>query len=333
MVRCGVTDASGEYTIPALSTGEYAVGFSVPPNGPLDYAPQSYDGQTFAAGANLVPVTTGETTTGIDVAMQPGANITGRVTAAATGTALKGIEICAVSIVSGERQECRGTNENGEYFLSQLPAGEYAVEFGAPLGEDRGRNYVLEYYGGKATLSEASPLSVTPGATVSGVDASLHAIGEETVKPPPVSETPLSAGLAVAAPLIGKAAVVTQTPAVTLMGSKLVLSGGSAPVRVACSQAACQGSIELVVQPGARRGEGRRHQDTSALVRKGRARATVVLATGSFSLAEGRDGSVLLRLTSAGRQKLAHARRHPIAAKLILSVKGGKATNVSVLAS
>jgi hypothetical protein len=50
-------------------------------------------------------------------------------------------------------------------------------------------------------------------------------------------------------------------------------------------------------------------------------------------LAEGKDGSVLLRLTPAGRQKLAHARHHPIAAKLVVSVKGGKATSVSVLAS
>lgn len=58
-----------------------------------------------------------------------------------------------------------------------------------------------------------------------------------------------------------------------------------------------------------------------------------MLATGSFSLAEGNDGSVLLRLTAAGRQKLTHARRHPIVAKLILSVKGGHTTTKSVLAS
>ena len=58
-------------------------------------------------------------------------------------------------------------------------------------------------------------------------------------------------------------------------------------MRVACSQAACPGSIELVVQAGARRGEGRRHQDKSALARNGRdVETTLVLATGSFSLAE-----------------------------------------------
>jgi hypothetical protein len=107
------------------------------------------------------------------------------------------------------------------------------------------------------------------------------------------------------------------------MGSKLVVSGGSAPVRVACSQAACQGSIELVAQVEARRGEGRRHQDTSASARNGRDRETVVLATGSFALADGRSGSVLLHLTPAGRRRLEHVRHHRLAARLVLSVKGG----------
>jgi hypothetical protein len=320
MVRCGVTNSSGEYMISALSTGEYVVEFDVPPEGPLDYTRLFYNGQTFAAGATLVPVTTGETTTGIDVAMQPGANITGRVTAAATGAALARIEVCAVSIVTGNKQNCRGTNVSGEYVLSQLPAGEYTIEFGGTLGYDENRGYALEYYGGKATLSESSLLSVTPGMTLSGIDAAMHEIEEE---PPPVSEAPLSAGLVAATPVLTKTPVVIQTPVVTIMGSKLVVSGDSAPVRVACSQTTCQGSIELVVQTAARRGEGRRHQDKSALARNGRDRKTVVLATGSFSLAEGHSGSVLLHLTTVGRRRLADAKRQLLTARLVLSVKGG----------
>ena len=318
MVRCGVTNSSGEYTIPALSTGEYVVEFHVTPEGPLDYARQFYDGHTTATGATKVPVTTGETTTGIDVAMQPGGNIAGRVTAAATGAALKAIEVCAVSIADGTKQGCRGTNASGEYFLSQLPAGEYAIEFGGTLGYGANRGYGREYYGGKASLSEASPLSVAPGVTLSGIDASLHAIGEESIKPPPAPEAALSASLAVATPLVGK------TPIVTLMGSMLVISGNTASVHVVCSKAACQGSIELVAQVASKR-----HKGKAAATRK----KTLVLATGSFSLAAGRDGSVSLRLTAAGRKKLAHARRHPIVAKLAMSVKGGRTMTESVLVS
>jgi len=111
---------------------------------------------------------------------------------------------------------------------------------------------------------------------------------------------------------------------VTLTASKLVVSSGSAPVRVACSQAACQGSIELTVQVPVKNGKGKTAADR---------KATLVLATGSFSLAAGRSRTVVLRLTAAGKKMLVHANKHhPIALRLVLSVKGGKATTRSVLA-
>jgi hypothetical protein len=114
------------------------------------------------------------------------------------------------------------------------------------------------------------------------------------------------------------------TPLVTFTVSKLVVTGSSAPVRVACSQAICQGSIELVVQV-----VSKGHDGKSALAR----RATLILATGSFALAEGHSRTVVLRLTVAGRKMLAHAtRHHPIAARLTLSVKGGRATTREVVA-
>jgi hypothetical protein len=318
--RCGATNADGEYTIDPLVGGEYVVVFRAPSNGPLDYAPQYYNDQASSEQANEVLVTAGETTSGIDAAMQSGGGITGRVTVAATGDPLGGAEVCAFSVaalsVGDETPErCVQTNANGEYSLLQLAAGQDIVEFYDQFGS----GYVRAYYGGKVTLSEASPLLVTAGVTLSGIDASLYAIGEETIKPPPVSETALTSGLPTAAPLL------KQAPLVTLMGSKLVISGNTASVHVVCSKAACEGSIELVAQAASRH-----HERGAATARKQR----LVLATGSFSLAQGRDGAVLLRLTPAGRQKLAHASgRHPVAAKLILSVKGEKATSVSVLAS
>jgi hypothetical protein len=112
------------------------------------------------------------------------------------------------------------------------------------------------------------------------------------------------------------------TPLVTLMASELLVSGGSAPVRLGCSKATCQGSIELTVQVP-ENGKG-----TTAAARK----ATLVLATGSFSLTEGKRGTVVLHLTAAGRKRLAHAsKHHPIAAKLTLSVQSGKTATRPVL--
>jgi hypothetical protein len=265
----------------------------------------------------------GETTPGIDAAMQSGGNITGRVTVAATGSPLMNADVCAFSLAAlsvGDRtpEGCAQTNANGEYTLPQLTAGQDIVEF----DDQFGAGFVSQYYDGKSSWTEATPLSVTAGVTITGVDAAMHAVGEEIVKPPPSpTETTLSPSLAYPMPLI------EATPLVALATSKLVVSKGTARVLVACSRAACQGSIELVVRSAA---HGR--ESKTAWSRKGGGVVAVVLATGSFSLAEGDDGSVVLRLTAAGRTKLAHARHHPLGAKLILSVRGGHTMARSVLA-
>ena len=324
--RCGVTNDSGEYTIDPLVSGEYVVVYTAPSNGRLDYARQYYDDQAFSEQANEVPVTVGETTPGIDAAMQSGGDIIGRVRVAATGGPLMNAEVCAFSLaalsVGDETPErCVQTNANGEYTLPQLTAGQDIVEF----YDEFGVGFVRQYYDGKSSRAEATPLAVMPGVTIAGVDAVLHAVGEETIKPPSPTETTLSTNLASATPLLPK------TPIAAIMGSKLVVSRGSVQVQVVCSQAACHGSMELVVQSRARRGDSKDHQHKSALARNRRDRATVVLATGSFSLAEGGDGAVLLRLTPAGKKKIAHTRHHPIAAKLIVSVRGGRTMTKSVL--
>jgi hypothetical protein len=101
------------------------------------------------------------------------------------------------------------------------------------------------------------------------------------------------------------------------------VSGGMAPVDVECQAAVCRGSIELTVQAPVKDGKGK-----TAAARK----ATLVLAKGSFSLAEGKRGTVVLHLTAAGRERFAHAsRHHPIAAELTLSVRSGKTATKSVL--
>jgi hypothetical protein len=58
-----------------------------------------------------------------------------------------------------------------------------------------------------------------------------------------------------------------------------------------------------------------------------------VLARGSFALADGQDATVTLVLTAPGRRALARAKRHLLAANLILSVQGGKTIVKSVTAS
>ncbi len=318
--RCGETNANGEYAIGSLVSGEYVVVFTAPTNGPLDYARQYYDDQVSAEQANEVPVTVGETTSGIDAAMQAGGSITGQVTVVATGSPLMNASVCAFSVavlsIGNETPErCAQTNANGEYTLSQLTAGQEIVEF----RDEFGTGFVLQYYDGKSSRSEATQLSVAQGVTTTGVDAAMHAVGEvkeEKIEPPHETETTLSTDLVSATPLV-KAA-----PLVTLATSTLVVSKDVARVPIACSQAACQGSIELVMQVAA---HGRGGKATAGQADAGKTAAhvkTLVLATGSFSLADGHSGSVLLHLTLEGRRRLRRARQHRLVARLLLSVNG-----------
>jgi hypothetical protein len=64
----------------------------------------------------------------------------------------------------------------------------------------------------------------------------------------------------------------------------------------------------------------KRHKGRRTITRK----QTLILGKGSFSVAAGKDTTVTLRLTPIGRQRLKHVKRHPLRAKLVLSVAGAR---------
>jgi hypothetical protein len=113
--------------------------------------------------------------------------ITGKVINAATEAPIAGIEVCAFvksggggpvetggsGEGSGEEElfQCPTTAANGEYTISGLPSGEYIVGFGAPFMSEL--NYITQFYNGKSTFTEATPVSVAAGGTASGIDAKL----------------------------------------------------------------------------------------------------------------------------------------------------------------
>jgi hypothetical protein len=65
------------------------------------------------------------------------------------------------------------TNSAGQYTISTLTPGSYKVEFFDCVAS----LYVNQYYNNKATLANANPVSVTEGATTSGISAKLAAGG------------------------------------------------------------------------------------------------------------------------------------------------------------
>jgi hypothetical protein len=133
-----------------------------------------------------------------------------------------------------------------------------------------------------------------------------------------LSATSLALGIELAPP-------PPPVPHLSLAAAKLRVARNSVVVRLTCSDAApCAGTAALTVQVLVRSRRGRRTVSR---------RQTLVLAKGSFSLKAGQTASVALRLTALGRQRLAHAQRHPLAAHLALSVKGARATAALVRVS
>jgi hypothetical protein len=315
--QCGTTNANGEYTILRLN-GAYAVEFRSRTGG---YLAQFYGGEPpFEYGrfvlspAQQVSVTAPGTVSGIDAALQPGAYAQPVNTAPpiVSGTAVVGSVLsCSPGSWTGDPAPATFTyrwRRDGE----PIPGAEESAY--TPQSADEGHELSCKVYAMNAAGSQTG----TGQALSAGVSVTAGTVNETLPGAPsgPTPPTETTTGLPDSTPL-------AVTPLVTVTDSKLVISGATAPVSVECDEA-CQGSIELTVQVPAKNGNGKTAADH---------KATLVLATGSFSLAKGKNRTVILRLTTIGKHMLAHAnRRHPIAAKLTLSVNSGKTTTRAVLA-
>lgn len=164
-------DAEGRYTLGGLPAGEVKVLFN--PIGGSDLLQQWAYGQPTAATASLIPVVTGETTTGVDAAMQEGGRISGRVVNAKTKQPIEGV--CATVGVFSHRSGENGTQwppsctgADGRYEMRGLPTGSYTVEFYDPDGA-----WAWQFFPNKADRVQAAKLAVTAGQERSGVNAKL----------------------------------------------------------------------------------------------------------------------------------------------------------------
>jgi Carboxypeptidase regulatory-like domain len=182
---CGFTDSSGEYEIEGLPSGSYEVEFSPgasmnPFGEPPDYAyaTQYYDGRSSGTEADLVQVTAGLTTTGIDAAMAEGGSISGTIVDLATKDPVGEVQVCALMTDDDEASRCASTDASGDYTIEGLASGDYDVEFHASEYPEEERNYLRQYYDGKGSLGDATAVAVTAGAVKSGVDAELRPGGQ-----------------------------------------------------------------------------------------------------------------------------------------------------------
>jgi Trypsin/Carboxypeptidase regulatory-like domain len=165
---CATTGSVGEYLISGLGNGEYEVEFFALPKGG-DYLPQYYSAKGEPAEAQPVTVVWGSITPSIDAQLQSGGRISGAVRDSQTGAPLEDILVCAFA-TEAEYPGCTVTGPGGEYTTPAVPGGEYDVGFADP------HVYLTQYYDGVSSISQADPVKVTPGDTVSGIGASMQSL-------------------------------------------------------------------------------------------------------------------------------------------------------------
>jgi hypothetical protein len=288
------TNASGAYTVTGLRSGSYKVEFywvyseaerkacEHAPQCPPKYILQYFNDQPSEATANTVGASEGSVTSGINAAMVP---------AAPVNTALP---VVSGTPTVGDLLACSNGSWTGE--------SEQKLSVGWPLTTP----FTYQW------LRDGGPIAgaTTAAYVVQAVDvghglvcevAATNDAGHASAKSNPVAVTP---------------------PAVTLSSTKIVVSGGSARVPIACANATCAGTIELTGQVAVK-GKGKKKAK----------KKTVVLAKGSYSLAAGKKGTIAVRLTAAGRSALAKAKRHKLSGKAGVSVTGGKTVQKSVVLS
>jgi hypothetical protein len=174
-VTSGETKGGGAYT----SDGALVSGTYYAQTGNSDYFYELYDdipcpdqACTVTSGTPIA-VTVGATTAGIDFDLTPGGRVSGYVADAATGQRLAGVSI-RIYDSAGSWAAVGYTDSSGVYTTHVgLESGTYYAR------TENSEGYTDELYrdascpGGACTVTSGTPISVTVGATTTGIDFGL----------------------------------------------------------------------------------------------------------------------------------------------------------------
>ena len=156
----GRTNRNGDYKLIGLSAGTYFV----------QYQTGCGNRGNYLELGRYVTVGKGQTKRGVDVALKPGAGLSGTV----TNTHGKPIGGICVDISSGRGSGFGDieTNPDGTYRAIGLDPGTYTVRFSG--GCDNNGSYAAQYYSGKSTAEAADPVKLTAGHITTGIDATMQ---------------------------------------------------------------------------------------------------------------------------------------------------------------
>ncbi|MGX9728297.1 MAG: MSCRAMM family protein [Candidatus Electronema sp. VV] len=179
------TAADGSYTVIGLRAGSYKVLLYADDE---SYNREWYNDKASFETADVVAVTDGNTTSGINAVLEAGGSISGKMTNAA-GTGLAGWVHVYDSLYewAGDVR----TAADGSYTVSGLNAGSYKVAFYAD------GNYISEWYNDKASFESADAVVVTLANTTANVNAVLEVSGSISGKMTNAAGTGLAGYVAV----------------------------------------------------------------------------------------------------------------------------------------
>ncbi len=161
LARSGFTDTTGAYNLNVAVSGTYKLAF-IDPTGHHNMEWHNNQPNTGLGNATTVnaPAATNAT-------LDPtGGTITGTITDQTTAQPIPNTIILAIGPtgITGATT----TTPNGTYTITGLPPGTYRTAFVDPTG-----NHTIEYFDNQPDFGTANTLNITPGTTLTGVDATL----------------------------------------------------------------------------------------------------------------------------------------------------------------
>jgi len=165
--ECQETGENGAYTLTGLPEDTYTVSFE-----DAGFVTQYFEGQEERSAAKAVAVTPPAAVGGIDATLARGGTIEGVITAGKTKTPVPEALACAIrkSKTSREELTCTESNAKGEYAATDLPPGEYIIEF---KGQGASAVYETQWYDGATSEALAEIVKLQSAATQTGIDANL----------------------------------------------------------------------------------------------------------------------------------------------------------------
>ncbi len=147
----------GSYLLQGIPAGRYGVGVNPGCNNNGNYTTAYYPAR--------IKVTDGKTVAGINIYLQLGGIVSGKVTDAANGKPLGGI------CVGDGNGDFAASRANGQFRMDQLAAGQVTIGFAGGCGSTG--SFAPQWYPHVSSQGAAVSLRITPGHDTSGINAAM----------------------------------------------------------------------------------------------------------------------------------------------------------------